>query len=549
MPKELGEDDIEEILDEFAECDTLTEVEDELDYHYNTIRKYVKEAYEEGDDRASHYGKMEQEEEPEEWEGAGPGESPFGKEDEVDLERDYAGLSPGEFIEEFFEDFEVGVKKKWVRIQARRADRRDMIPTKDSLKKDILRMKSGINQSAHVEADYIAEEYWAEAQEYLNMTGRQADQVSMSGRHQGQQQQGYGQGQPMQQGGQGFVSPGMGQQQQPQMDPQMQMMQMMMEQMKEMNKELQKVRQQPERTRDDVDTLGRLKELREEKEILEDLSGGDEQLEQVQRQIQQLQQQAIEDNAAQAPMARGGDTSLEDRLLDLAMNSPDVSPREVIDVIEERQAAMQDPEILDKELERDIREMELEQKQERYERFGDLAETIASRVGEGIGAQITNGGGDAEPSADDDQHEEIVADGNPQAESTLDGGELPQTAQPMTQEQECKHCGAIMEVGPNAAHCPECEYGIGPCDLCHFPVEIPPAGEAEFSRCGECENVLPVPDDPDDEVECDECGWEGEGDELRGEVLECGNCNSFRPIQRRIDPEAQQEQLENLMEE
>lgn len=548
MPAQLEEEEIEEILDTFEESDSCREAADELPHHYNTVVKYVKEAYEEGDPRVEHFEAKDEFDESQQWEGAGPGESPFGEEDDIDLDRDYVGLGPGDFLEEFFDDFEVGVKASWVKIQARRADRRGMLPTKESIKKDILRMKSGIAASAHQEAEYIADEYWAEAREYIRQTGGQVDNQAMSGG----QAMGAQQGMPP--GGvgnssQGFVSPGQPQQQpQQQTNPQMQMMQMMMEQMQAMNEQMRQMSQGAQSGGGDPETLERLQRLKQEKKILEELSGGDDQLQEVQRQIQQLQAQAMDAQGAQPPTPAPSDASLEDRLLDIAATDDDVSVQEVIEVIEERQNTMQDPELVEAEKEKEIRMAELEHEQQRYQKFGELAENVFEKVGEGIGSQITGNGAGPASADDSQQEEEIVADGSAEPEAPMGDMTQPDPTTSDPQEQECPHCESAMRVAGNQAHCPECEAGIGPCDICSYPVQIPPLGEADYARCGECESPMEVPDDPDETVECEECEWEGTAEGLRGELLMCEGCGNLRPIQRQPDPEAQQDAFEELLE-
>lgn len=543
MPSPLDEEEIEEILDTFEDCETIAEADEKLDHHYNTINKYVSRAYEEGDSRVEHYGEADEPGEDHKWDGAGPGESPFGPDDEFEDEREYVGLSPGDFIEEFFDDFEVGIKKKWVRIQARRADRRNMIPSKEALKQDILRMKSGIAQGALVEAEYIAEEYWAEAQEYCRQTGRDVDRTAASGNTTQPGQLGVGFGGGVGQQHEGFTGQPAGSQPQPGMDPQAQMFQMMMQQMQQMQQEVQKLRSQPPQASREVDTLSRLQELEQEKEILERLSGGDEHLERVEAQIQQLQQQQMQSQAEHQPAMPSGDASFEDRLLDLAVNDPSVDAKEIIEVLEERMEKSQDPALVEKQFEKEIKEMELKQQSERMERIGGLAENVMHSLGQGFAARLAEPSGDDDEAVEETSGEEALADESAPADGFDPATQPPQPATPAVRKMPCEHCEGEMTVAGNQAACPDCEAGVSPCDICSHPVDIPPVGEAEYSRCGQCENVLEVPDDPSDEVECDECEWEGKGDQLRGELLQCEGCDNFRPIVRAAQMEQQREQV------
>lgn len=556
MGRSLSAEEVEEILETYAENHSRSKTADKLGRSEDTVRKYVNQAVEDGDPRMPEVHEDGEGQEAGGDEPSQPSESPFGSETESRIIENYSDMTPGDFIEDFFDAFEIGVKSNWVTIQARRADRRGKIPTKNSLKKDLLSMKSGINKSAIKEAEYIAQEYWAEAQNFLRETGYEADPEPRSG-----PQQGVGMGGQMGQGaasgfGQEFVGPeglqmgqmgGMGQQQ---------VVPLLMQEIRELREDVRRSKQQSQRGQEQGSTLDRLKELKQEKEILEEISGGDERLQAIEEQIVQLQQQAMAENAQQQAMPPSGGESFEDRLLDLAARDQDVSLSEVFEIIEERQDSVTDPRVMEKEKELEIEQARLEHEQERQEQLAGTLETVAERIGQGIGEKIASGGGASQSAGDQSGGSEAAADGGdtattrPQREVAAGQQGQPAQAEAMGAAQPdpdpCPNCGAELRMDGAGMACPECEYGIANCDLCTYPVEIPPRGDARHGRCGKCEALLEAPEDDDAEMECGDCGWTGTADELRGEGLKCEGCGEIRPIQRGPDPDKMQERIEEL---
>lgn len=525
MAEALDDEEIEEILDTYDELRVRTEVADELDYSIHTVRKYVDQAAEEGDPRAIDEDEEEAADEDGEWMGGGPTSSPFDQTITDDDVSDYAGMTPGDFLHDFFEDFEVGVKRAWVEIQARRADRRGVLPAKDSLKRDILNMKSGIAQSANQEAEYIAQEYWAEAQEFIRQAGKEFDprmgQQQMMGAQPGfqgaQGMNGGGHSGFDQQGG------GVGMGQQP--NHQQQMVQMLLQEMREMRRELNESQRRDPTLDEKQSRLERLKELQEEKEILEDLSGDDEHVERLEQRITQLQQQIAQSNDGGQPAAPRQDASLEERLITLASQEPGVSLSDVMDIIDERRKVSTDPEVIKAEREADIREMELEHETQRYERLGDALEDGIASLGKGFAEGIISNGDDGDTSTDDETEDEDA-----DTDLTTEAAAAPP---PEPDPEQCPECDDVemlhTEVG---TFCPECEHGFAQCDLCQSPVEIPSRGNADYKGCPDCSHVIEAPEDPGAEVDCPECDWVGEAIKMQGEFLKCDGCGGFRPIER-----------------
>lgn len=558
MGRSLSADDVEEILETYAETHSVTETVEKTDFSEKTVRKYRDEAIENNDTRMPEVPSDAGDGEGAQVGDVDPGDSPFGPEDETRVIDDYSGMTPGDFIIEFFNEFEVGIKDQWVKIQARRADRRQKLPTKESLKKDLLGMKSGVSNSALKEGEYIATEYWAEAQNFLRATSYEAEMEPLADQ-QMQGQMGMG-AQGMQQGGFGqeFVGPGgqqmgMGGQAGPQ-----NMMQMLMQRLQQLEQKIDRSGQASGGGGRDTETLQTLEELKREKEILEELSSGDERLQQIEQRISQLQQQAMQDSGGGQPLPPSADGSIEDQLLQMAASREDVSLSEVLELIEKREGTHKPPEVLEAEAEKEVKLAELKSERERTEKLAETAEGLVERFGEAVGERIVGGGsGEVGPST-----------GAGQSQASADGGTESASASPNVTEADvamanapqqpqqqadaepevCPHCETELNQHMGGVTCPNCQYGIGSCDLCSFPVEIPPLGEADYAICGGCESILEKPDDDSEIVECDNCGWEGQGSELMGEGIKCDNCENLRPLKRQPDPEEAQKRVNELLE-
>lgn len=557
MGNSLSAEEIENILDTFAEDGSLSGTASKTNHTKETVEKYVEKARDKGDERALAFDGDEENTFQDQYKNFELGESPFDAEEIDEEARRYIETSPGEFIKDFFSNLEVGIKNKWIIIQARRADRREKLPTKESLVADLLNMSSGIAQSAHLEANYIADEYWAEAQKYLRKTGHEAADMSimnqarnpaMAGKVAGGQSESYGQE---------FVGPGAATGQASMQGGQDQMMQMMMQELRQLRQELNRVRSQGGGGDTSQKTLDRLKDLKAEKEILEELSGGDERLGQIEEQMMRLQQQIQQGAAAGDGSSPPTSGTFEDRLLHLASREESVSMREVLDYLDDRSEAEEHPDVLEKKYEKQMKEAELEHQSERTDRFADTIENFADRIGEGIGRQLV--GDDTDQSQQQPaQSEPAAANGGmnaamgqapdpPDAQAPQAAADMAAAGAAEEQADECPHCGTQMQLTVGGEYCPECQYGIGQCDLCNFPIEIPPIGEANYARCGTCENIVEVPEEPDGLIECSQCGWEGHGEDLRGELTECGKCGEYRPVKRAVDETEMMEELDNLM--
>lgn len=556
MGSSLNQDQIEEILELYSETESKTQVAEETGHSHTTVRKYIDQAIEDGDTRMPEIASDADNGEDDAEADSGDHTSPFRPDPETRAIQNYDGMTPGDFITEFFDDFEVGIRDNWVAIQARRADRRSKLPTKDSLMKDLLNMNSGVNKSSFKEAEYIAAEYWAEAQNFLRATTYDSESTPMtSGGVSGQPGMAGGVGQ--QPGfGQEYVGVGGTQPNHPMNGGQDQMMAMLLNEIQQMRQEMRTPNQSRRGGQDGQSTLEKLKLLKQEKEILEEISGGDDRLDQIEEQLVGLQQQMLERGSGQQPTQMGNSNSLEERILNLAATDETISMNEVLEYLDKRESARQDPEVIKAKKEADIEETRIESEQERYEILAGALEDVTDRIGESIGEAIVRDTGESATPTQSDGSSQAVENGSetPSTDLDLDMGGDPATAnipnpdavEPSQQNEPCPHCDSQLQQTPAGMACPDCQYGIAGCDLCGFPVEMPPMGEAAYGRCGECETFLEKPDSANETVECKTCEWEGDASELRGEALECDGCGEIRPIARQADPEAARERLEEI---
>lgn len=539
MPSPLEDEKIEEILDLWEEHEDVETVADEADVVQDTVRKYVKRAAEDEDERvdpASH-----------DWIPGGdtgtaasvPGESPFPAAQGEARWEDYSGMTPGDFLKDFFEDFEVGVKNQWVALQAKRADRRNKLPSKEAFISDLLNMKSGIAQSAYREATYIADEYWAQAQQYLGQTGRDISENPISGE--------MVQPQPQQQGPPpgtysnepGWVGPGQRQPMQPQPGQQDSLIQMLLQQQQQMMQEFRQALQQQNQQQNDPGVVqAEVQKMMELKDLVDDLQGegADKISEVLDGHFRNLQNQLASQPAGQAP-AQG--ETLEEKLLTMAASNPDVSFEQVMQVIEKRGAVSNDPEVLKKEYEKKIREAELEHESKRYERFGEMGESLAERFGEAFGQSIV--GGDKSEEQATSQEASAETDGGPAAAAPA----APPQAQP-AEAEPCRYCGSDLRPGPQGSFCPDCGFAFAQCDLCLSPIEVPPVGQADHGYCPNCKSPMELADSADELTWCEACEWEGSRDDALAEAIECDGCGEFRPIKRPDDSSEQELALLDL---
>lgn len=539
MPKPLDDEKIEAILDLWEEHEDVDKVAEEADVVLDTVRKYTRRAVKDGDERVDPDSASWLPDPPDDTAASRPGESPFRSGPGGEPVDDYTGMSPGEFLKDFFEDFEVGVKNQWVALQAKRADRRNKLPSKDAFISDLLNMKSGIAQSAYREATYIADEYWAQAQQYLGQTGRDISENPISGQMVNPHQQHQGPPPGTYDNDPAWVGPGQPAPMQPQAGQQDSLVQMLIQQQQQMMREFREALREQNQPDDTPETIQReLEKYRQLKGLVDDLQGeGAREISEVlDSHFASLQQQLAANAQGQQPAQA---ESLEEKLLTMAASNPEVSFEQVMEVIEQRGAISNDPEVLKKEYEKKIREAELEHESQRYERLGGIGERLSEQFGKAFGEAIVGQG--TPPGQAGSNDVEAEADGG--AAST-DAAATP-AVEPADAEP-CPNCGADLQQGPNGSACPSCGFQIAQCDICTTPVDIPPRGEADHGYCPNCKSVIGLPAAPGGEATCDECDWAGERSEALAEAVECPGCENFRPITRPGASEADQLEIMEL---
>lgn len=539
------------------------------------------------------------------WAGAGPASSPYSDDDDRKhrLASDYSNMSPGEFIESFFDDFEVGVKTRFVKIVSRRADRRGALPKKERMENDLKEMSSGLGNTGDIE--YVVDEYWAEAQEYLQQTdvgtswagqpqggqagGPQSDdgdwvtpggggateQPQQGGQWvqlpNGQMQYGtWTQGpngeqvfQPMQPPAQG-QGPPMGQGRQPmggQSSELADALETIAEQQQRIEQRLQRVE---DGGREEGDTLSEIERMVEMQSRLEELAGQDDSgdLEELatvfQSEIGRLRSE-INDTSSASPSVDG-----PEGILARVATRENVDPDQIA-ALADAIGHDADPEVAQKRIEKEMKEMELQNSAERMESLVEGLERVADTATESlVGAMLDDSGGDGsggggggggggsqspppsggqtanqpagqqQPPAGQNGHQ---PQGQPTApapgqadisDMAAAGGNRP------LEEWECPECGSEEEVDPssNANECSDCGFSIAPCPDCAHPVEIPPEGEPSHVECPDCLSAVGVGGGLDGEVECPACATEFEAAEANNEKAVCGNCGADQIVYR-----------------
>lgn len=534
MPSPLDEEEIENIIETWQDTDdpSYNKVAQHTGHNKDTVKKYVEEWQEEE-------GRVDDDfEEPAGTSAGNDEEDSLFTDPNEEMSKDFL-----EFMKLLNENMGFGLKEKAINMMAAEIEQYGQLPTQSDVVSFLESTDSGIRNAN--ELTWIGQRYQHWKQQYEQKRMMQGDQMGgmMNPSQSGMMGGNSSQGQPSLMNGQQQGGPqqgmGMGG-----MNPMMWMFQQMQQQMEEMRKQMAR-----DDSGDDDDLL---KEKTEEflETKLEQLIDADstEEQEAVIQELRALRQEVGQQSAPQSA-EMGDDWRMN--LIQLA-KSGQIDMSEASDLLREFGEVEADPRVIEKEYEKDIRKMEMEEKSKRQEKLADLGEKLVDRFGQSLGEAIV-GGESPLTQTDGDEQETESADPNPTPEpSPTPNGGQPQAAatqprEPPAENQECKHCGAELIQGPNHVACPQCEFGVGPCDRCGYPVEIPPRGEANYGLCPDCGEIIELPDDPDATVECEECSWEGPARDHNGEVLQCDNCNDFRPIQRADQVAQRQEQVADIL--
>lgn len=499
----------------------------------------------------------------ENWTGDGPGTSPFEDEERDDgrLADDYTTMKPGAFIEEFFDDFEVGIKKKFVRMQAKRANRRGEIPDKDKMQSDIERMSSGVGNSN--DALYIAEEYWAAAKQYLaeadaqvfrsdtdsddstaeggdyvgpgDASGNDGQWVQIPG--QGMQ---YGRWERGQNGAMQFVPMQPPQQQMGTMGGQMPQQQMGMNPngggsdpaVKEVS---EKVDRLADAIMEDKKSGGGLSEVQSYaqqmaavKETLDDLTGeggsgeGDAAVRQLQQQLNQIRNELSSDSTQESF------NDPRDQVMSKLLSRDDLDTESAM-MLAEKMTGQDDPEVEKARIEKDLELKKLERQKERTETLVSGLEDALEKVGQGIGNAMVGKGQQPQQQSQQSVQQQQAQQPVQQQQAQQPPG---QAAAPQQEVWQCPNCGAETEQDPQipGVECGECDYSLMQCPDCHTPVEIMPASERSKRSCPECEAAVDTEQADGGKIACLDCEWAGSVDSLGPEVAVCDGCDSVHKL-------------------
>lgn len=493
----------------------------------------------------------------------GPEDDPFKTrvDEEMEVTDDPENTTPGGFITDFFEELEAGVKTKFVKLQARRANRKKELPDEDKMLSDLEQMPSGVKGRT---AQYVAEEYWEAAQQYLaestatvfrggpnggsSTAGGQGNSVPVNG---GQAQQGgwvqmpdgsqrYGRMEPQPDGSMRFVpmqppagaapQPGMGGQQQG-----------MSQREKELMREIRSLREEVK-----GDSSSGLKEQIEEmneiQAAIQQLNGSGQ--DQANRALLQELRSLREDMTA-----GGGQAPSDPRqaVLQNVMQRDDVDVDTALDALD-RVEGQTDPEIRKKEIDRELELKKMERKQERQSKIISSLEGVVETASQAFAAKLreSNDGNQRQQGQQQSQEPwEPPEEGQP----TTDGGDGVTVessgpnnpgvtdVDPMSETNwTCPECGEETPHPPGASgkECQHCGFSRIPCPDCNAPVSIPPADEANRGGCPDCGDHIPGAGDME-EVVCPTCGWDGPSEDALGDPVTCDSCDT----EHRIGPAAQ----------
>lgn len=493
-----------------------------------------------------------------------------GDRDEGLLTSDLGELSPGEFIEKFFDAFEVGVKNKFVVLQASRADRKQELPDEEKMRSDLLEMASGISNPT--EAQYISEEYWDQTEKYLRESDAQVfrggdtpgvdsteeggfvspgdQQASAGSWHQlpgqgmvyGQWVEGpngsrqFQQMQPPQGGAgqQGGMNPGgMGQQAPGQQD-------------RTSDELLREIRRLRKEVNDDgggkngADSLSEMiGEVQSIKSALDQLEGDDggQQNEEMVRALRQELRGLKQEMSQPSQQAATGDPL--EQMFQQAMTRDDVTVDQMMALADKLEGDV-DPEVRKAEIDRDLEQQRMQQKTETTKKAVEGLQSVAEAFGSGIANSLKEDddqpASQQQPSPGDQQGAPQGAAAGQEGQQRFDGGQVQEGVASTTAEAgapengnrpwECPNCEnvSVQDGTQPGVECPVCDFSVMPCPECERPVEIPAEEDLERGGCPACGGMVLPPEDDDEDAICMECEWVGDPEAAEGDEVECDFC-------------------------
>jgi hypothetical protein len=412
MPQQLSDKQQQEIWDAYQKEGSINKAADVVDHSKATVRKYVnkfKEAEEDDDD----YEDTEDD----------TAKLDFGQigmpDAQAEMGVDLNGLEPGEFIEWYFTEDLGEIDVEGIGLFARRCNSKRAVPTERQMAELLDRMPSKVGNNLQI--DWIAEDYWGRAVEYIaTKTGAEPQAVRNKansqnlawmrvpkrnrsqyagspnngqggigtvGQQNQQQQQGRGVGTPP--GGTQPEDSRMGQPPQgnqynggQQGGGQAQIMQQMVEEMRRERQEMMQMMKESmaggqSRGGEEKGLSDQLQEIAQIQETLDSFNGDDEQIQQVasalQQEIQQIRAQVENGSGGGTP-----DDPINAAMANLAQRE-DVDP-EVLASIATSAQAESSPEVQKKKMDMEIEKMKHERREQMMDKFMDGLEDIASNA-------------------------------------------------------------------------------------------------------------------------------------------------------------------------
>ena len=407
MVAPLSEEEKEKIRELYEETQSIEKVAEELDRSKSTVQKYTQDMR---DDDATDFVASDQ-------------------------SSDFSQMGYGEFIKHFFEQFGIGtVKDDFVEMVANMAEARAEIPDEDQMKHMLQNHASGVGNAN--DAAMIAETYWKVGERFLRAKGmsqqpqaqpgqwqrpvaNQAPQPGMTGggqwRSGASQQQGFNQ-QPMaqqqsqppaqQSGNMGAIAQIL-QQQQQMLETMMQSQSggddgrdRLAEEIAELKEELKSSNGNDEST----SMVDELQELQEAKDTLEAIMGndddGDDEMGQhfmaLQQELRALREEVDQgSNVEMSDFEALGDSNMA--ILGMMAQRDDVDPAQLASIADNLGEVESDPEVAEKKLERDIKRMEHEMQQEKWDNILGRLEDTAGQLLEPLLGELDSQNGQELP--------------------------------------------------------------------------------------------------------------------------------------------------------
>lgn len=514
MVNRLSEEEIDDIIDEYQDLGNVEKVADKLGHSDKTVRKYVNEWKEE----------REPEEAVEEEGGfLEPGDSggQFGKNPAVQASEDFE-----EFLRELDDEMGFGFKDRFVRMKVLEVKRSGELPNPGTLANDLSQYPSGVSNNSEIEwiANLYAQWIGQRSQESSESPAVSAPGVPVQGQQQGGGKPGnqHGSGIPVQQQANQYSGPqqqwnGQGAQGGPPQGQQGQMA-MMMEMMEQMNqnqqsqeveelkREIRELKEQQNGGGGNRSLSDELQELAEAKQTMEAIAGGgddgaqtEEIVQHFQQQLQQLQQQISQSDSSGGPDL----TQLDEGAAVLSLLAQQGADPDTLATLAEKVGNVDsEPEVAKKKVEKQMKEMELEQQGEKWEAIMEGLSEAASNVG-GL-LSLAPEGGEQEPTGGSREQQgqkqaqeqrelqrveeqgENVSPARQRVEEMVK--EAPQEPQPETQQQARQEPQPEPQGEPRAEPQEETHAGAGETEVevDEEPVEeegpkpaVKPVGDAE----------------------------------------------------------------------